>query len=132
MIHAFVKINDVQLRLANDNLNSFDQSWGKTLMALVKASEGDLLESLLTIDSERSPLSCRLPWRSIVPMKFTAKSWKSYSRLKALVSDVLQDEQQKFSLVSEGNRSCESPSVSSPTCEKNKGEEKGGDCKQWS
>ena len=81
---ALFDINDVQwtavrmhdlhnIELVNNNFEKFDQGWVETLMALEKETEADLLEGLPT-ESCRSRPSCNMPWRNMIPIKFTAKS----------------------------------------------------------
>ena len=108
MIFRFFKINDVWVRafhidLVNDNLKRFDQSWKETLMALEKKPQEDLLEALPT-----EP--------------------KSYSKLKAMATNVFGRSAAKLSCSSERKR----PSLSQSNPSRASDKQRPGYFKQWS
>ena len=63
-------------------------------MALEHETEAELLEGHFTIDSWKSRLSRKMPWRHIIPINVHCIEPESFSRVNAVVSDVLEDQQQ--------------------------------------
>ena len=68
----------LNIELVTDNLKKFDKAWLKFLMALEKKPEDDLLDGFYLRQSG-SRLPSRMPWRYIVPIRFTAKSRRATS-----------------------------------------------------
>ena len=91
-------MNDLlNIDLVSDNLKEFDQAWEETLMALEKEPEVDLVEGLHHRQLEKWTLM-----QNALALYHSdqvhRKEPQSYSRLKALFSNVLE-EQQQYSLV---------------------------------
>ena len=125
MIYVFFKINGVQPRVINkndlinvelvgDDDKKLDQAWEESLMVLEKVPE-KILGKPFTIERWSIRLSCKMHWRFKNPIRCTVKSDSS---LKAMFSEVLEDQQQK--------------SQPQPHTVTNQGDWKRGDCKLWS
>ena len=91
MVYAFFKVNDDQGRATSmtthDNLKKFEQFWEETPMVLEKEPERDLLGGILFLLSTVWEVDSHAK-------RFGAEAFRSYSRFKAMVPDVLDDEQQ--------------------------------------
>ena len=94
-------MNDLlDIELVNDSLKKFDSSWEETLTALEKRPEASLLAGHHRRQVETSTLM-QTAWRHGIPIRFTAKSRRATRGLKAMVSDVVEDQQQHYFLVAQ-------------------------------
>ena len=108
--------------LVIDKLNKCDQVWEETLMALEKEPEADLLEGLHHRQLEMPTLMLN----ALAPHH----SDQIHRRSKAMVSVVLEGQQQNFSKDQPKNGVKDRAIPVAPV--KNERDGNGGDCKQWS
>ena len=104
MIYAFsARSNDAQVRAMsmNDLLNvELVKRQSQEVRSVLERNPDGTVEGArrrsvwkaCTVDTWRSRLACRLPWRNTSLIKFTRKEPNSCSRL--MVSDVLEDQNQ--------------------------------------
>ena len=89
------KMNDLfNIELASDNFKKFDEAWEENLMALDTEEEGaDLMEGLYHPQLEKSTLML-IALALYHYDQVHGKESETYPGLKALVSDVVEDQQQ--------------------------------------
>ena len=119
-------LNDVLIiKFRSDNLKMFDRAWAETWMALDKEPQRNFLESLHHRQLEKSTLVKTALALSYLDQVHRTEQ-KSCAKLKALVADILEDQQQETLI--EGRVLDKAIPVVPVT---GKGDGHNGECRQW-
>ena len=119
----------LDIELVNDTLKTFDHG-EENLVALERGPAADLLEGLHHRQLEKSTLMLHAS-AQYHSAQVHHKEPKSFSRLKALVTDVLKDQQQHSVKAQQHKGQVQDRAIPVAPV-KHPRDVKRGDCKQWS